>query len=451
MSAARACEILAPDVPDDLARKTADRLIRSGCREPDTAAARLELGRGRVVREKLQRLVHDGHAEAVGEGESRQYRLRDQHMPDGEKPKREWVPIDRLVRDPELQMRVGGTDPAHVARLREEVRDPDFPGFELCEVVTDGTVTWLTDGYHRVDALEAEGKGQVECAVYKGTYTDARLRALKANSKHALNRKPEDCRRSFDTLVNDAALLKRVLAGVKEDGGVQRALAKATGLGVGTVGKYLDLAGLKATRTGKLEKVPAQTTPKTSSAKTESPPQPPAPPPIAASADVSEPVYTVPPPPSPHPLFPPPKPVDRATKAGEYRTYQLVADQILRDLRSAAAGLNNLLSGPGGAYLERVKVGGTPLCRKVGDKSTPVGQVRPDVWQDPRLDLLIEAVRRTRVRVPCAGCGGKAGGCRACTFTGFLPEFSGDDAPAGPALEFPDPWEWQDRPTEGTS
>ena len=69
----------------------------------------------------------------------------------GEKPRREWVPLDRLIRDPRLQMRAsladGLTDPATVERYREEMADGDV--FPPLEVVSDGASYWLVDGFQR--------------------------------------------------------------------------------------------------------------------------------------------------------------------------------------------------------------------------------------------------------------------------------------------------------------
>ncbi|MBA4187558.1 MAG: hypothetical protein C0467_06020 [Planctomycetaceae bacterium] len=275
-------EIIGGEIPDDLARKTFDRLHRAGGRDPGSDPARLDLGRVRVVREQLQRLVGDGKAEAEGEGDERRYRmLQGDVMTTPAKPKRVWLPIERIVRDPALQMRSltnGLTDPSTVERYREAIDDgEEFPQLDVVTDSDDPTdsdaTNWLTDGFQRIAAYELAGKASVECIVYRGTYREALLRALPANAKHGRPRSPEDQRRSLATLLDAPDLLKRVRTAAKEDGisGTIRALARACGVSNGLVTKVLKERNLVVTRKGDLEKV--------------NPPAPAPPPPKPADED----------------------------------------------------------------------------------------------------------------------------------------------------------------------
>ncbi|VTT98902.1 Streptomycin biosynthesis operon possible regulatory protein, putative OS=Acaryochloris marina (strain MBIC 11017) GN=AM1_F0130 PE=4 SV=1 [Gemmataceae bacterium] len=258
--------VVAADVPDALALRTFARLQRARGRDPGDDAGRLAIGRARVAREQLQRLVHEGRAEAVGDGADRRYRLTQglPEMSDRPKPRRVWLPIERIVRDPLLQLRrlPGGatTDPKVVEAYREVIDDPDEDGLPPVDVVSDAddptvadATNWLTDGFQRLAAHEAAGKASVECVVYKGTHRDALLRALGANKRQSLlARTDADRRHSVETLLSAPDLMKRVRAAAKEDGvsGTTRALAQACGVSKGLVAKVLKEKGLVVTRKG---------------------------------------------------------------------------------------------------------------------------------------------------------------------------------------------------------
>ncbi len=171
------------------------------------------------------------------------------------KPKREWIPLDRLIRDPALQMRSslpdGLTDPSTVERYREAILDgEEFPPLE---VVTDDTTYWLFDGFQRAAALDLAGKGSADCVVYPGSRQDALLRAIAANARHGLTRSVNDCRRALTTLIDTPELLQKVLAHAKDQGGVHVALAATCCISKGLVYKVLEERNLRAIA-GKLVK-----------------------------------------------------------------------------------------------------------------------------------------------------------------------------------------------------
>ncbi len=171
------------------------------------------------------------------------------------KPNREWLPLDRLVRDPALLMRTslpdGLTDPVTVERYREAIlENSEFPPLE---VVSNEETYWLFDGFQRAAAMELAGKGSAECLVFPGTRQDALLRAISANAKHGLTRSLNDCRRALTTLLDTPELLQKVLAHAKDQGGVHLALASTCGISKGLVYKVLEERNLRVIG-GKLAK-----------------------------------------------------------------------------------------------------------------------------------------------------------------------------------------------------
>ena len=475
--AARLIDALGPLVADAEASRANARLARAGRGgNATTTAARRRAGRERVVRDRLHRLVHDGELEAAGEGADRVYRQRAESVTEKPKPGREFVPLEQLVLDPRLQMRELGPNgetyhEATVAAYCEaEERGDKFPPLE---VVDDGRRKYLLAGFNRVEMYRRRGVNTVEAWSYPGTFEDARFWALSENSRHGKPRTPADCRRAFDTLINDPKLREQVVAAAKKPGagGIQRLLARACGLSAGAVGKYLADAGWRAVRRKgdqeetRLERIdpaadPAHKERAETARRATAPPAArlidPAVPEAdveegevaaaepddggeaeAADDDAEEPLFTVPPPP-PHPAL------AGGARPGQFVAARGMADQLLRDLRSVRTTLEQYCAGRGGAYLRRVTVGGEPLVRQQRDPSARPGVVRPDVWRSALLELLIAAVRRTRVARECAGCGGE--GCRACTQTGFIPEVAAGGKVEGPELAFGDPWAMPDEP-----
>lgn len=282
---ARACEMAGREVTAEQAMRYYSRLVQAGGRKVDERAEQLAIGRERAIREVLQRLVHDGRAEAVGEGNQRVYRLMECGMSAAKpKPERKYIPLERLTFDPRLQMRDLPEGVVYVEQTVAHYVELHAEGAEFPppDVVSDGKMNWVIAGFNRGEMYRRRQVASIECLVYEGNFQDAQLWALSENSRHGLTRTPADCRRAFETLVSDKGLLKKVLDGskeTKEESGIQRKLARACGLSVGAVGKYLPDFGLKADRkTGKLiaiEPTPAPKSPR-SSTPAASPPPPPA-------------------------------------------------------------------------------------------------------------------------------------------------------------------------------
>ncbi|MBX9585312.1 MAG: hypothetical protein K2X87_33820 [Gemmataceae bacterium] len=248
------------------------------------------------------------------------------------KPRTEYLPLERLVFLPELQLRAlpGGAlyDEAAVVRYAEVLADGgEFPPLGVVEEAPlsgRGDPRHLVySGFHRGEAYRRAGRGSAECLVRPGTLQDARLLALSENSRHGLARSPEDCRRVFDALMADAPLLARVLRGERN---AHEAIRRATGLSKGVICKYLARAGLRA-ENGKLVQVAP----------------PPDPDPAARPARVGgEPSDDRPGDPTPDPPARAALPDHLSGKArpGAFAAHRAAAGEVLRALREAAAGLD---------------------------------------------------------------------------------------------------------------
>lgn len=71
-------------------------------------------------------------------------------------------------------------------------------------VFYDGSVYWLSDGFHRVNAARETGLETVNADVRQGDKRDAVLFSVGANANHGLRRNREDKRRSIRRLCDDS-------------------------------------------------------------------------------------------------------------------------------------------------------------------------------------------------------------------------------------------------------
>lgn len=170
-----------------------------------------------------------------------------------------FVPIDRIIRDPALQLRsLPGdalTDPETVERYRE-FRESGGEWKDKPIVVTDGDTYWLVAGFHRVEVDEQLSKGSVACEVVNGDYRDALFLALQQNSSHGLPRSHECCKRVVNALLDAPDLVKRIAATLtKGDGGLTLAMAKVCGVSNYTVHERLKSRGLRVSGS-KIERIP---------------------------------------------------------------------------------------------------------------------------------------------------------------------------------------------------
>ena len=151
--------------------------------------------------------------------------------------------IAEIRRDGGTQPR-SGLDEAHVQDLVAALAAGD----ELppVDVVFDGAVYWLYDGYHRTEAASRSGRYTVQAIIHQGTQADAQWESYAANSKHGLKRTNDDKRR-------------QVMAALRHPKGVSmsdREIAQHVGVDHKTIGAYrsqLEMTGeipQSDTRTG---------------------------------------------------------------------------------------------------------------------------------------------------------------------------------------------------------
>ena len=79
----------------------------------------------------------------------------------------------------------------------------DGAAFPPVTLFYDGTIYWLADGYHRLDAAEAACRAEILADVRPGSRRDAILYSLGANAVHGLRRTNEDKRRAVLTMLQD--------------------------------------------------------------------------------------------------------------------------------------------------------------------------------------------------------------------------------------------------------
>lgn len=117
------------------------------------------------------------------------------------KPRPKLLKLSEVRRHPELQPRAS-IDPAIVEEYRDAIKDgAKFPAVTL---FFDKLYYYLADGWHRYEAHQAAGVGEIQADVYEGSFRDAKLYALGANGHHGLRRTNEDKRRAVGMLLADA-------------------------------------------------------------------------------------------------------------------------------------------------------------------------------------------------------------------------------------------------------
>lgn len=75
--------------------------------------------------------------------------------------------------------------------------------FPPVDVYYDGSIYWLADGFHRVEAYRRRGVQAVEARVYNGTEREALLHAMQANLRHGLRVTRADKRHAVQMLLQD--------------------------------------------------------------------------------------------------------------------------------------------------------------------------------------------------------------------------------------------------------
>lgn len=162
------------------------------------------------------------------------------------------VPVASLTFDKRLQHRGKITDPDTVADYAERMRetrkdDPESPngGAPNLKAVTDGTNTWVYDGFQRGAALTEAKIEEARLDVTPGTFEDALFLSLSSNAEHGLSRNRDDKRRSVWSLIDNPEAMKFVSDKADGNGGLHRVIAAACGVSRGTVEKALTARGLR--------------------------------------------------------------------------------------------------------------------------------------------------------------------------------------------------------------
>lgn len=109
--------------------------------------------------------------------------------------------LEQIRVDQRTQLRVAGLQNDVVEEYAEAMREGAV--FPAVEVFYDGSVYWLADGFHRVEAYRRLQVDVVEVIVRDGTQREAMLHAMQANLRHGLRVTREDRRNAVQVLLQD--------------------------------------------------------------------------------------------------------------------------------------------------------------------------------------------------------------------------------------------------------
>ncbi len=110
------------------------------------------------------------------------------------------VALDAITLDERTQPRVAIRGDIVEEYATAMLEGDEFPPVEL---VTDGTNTWLADGWHRFLAARANGEAEISANIHRGTLRDAVLLSVGANTRHGLRRTNADKQRAVRILLTD--------------------------------------------------------------------------------------------------------------------------------------------------------------------------------------------------------------------------------------------------------
>jgi len=134
------------------------------------------------------------------------------------------IPLEHIVLDERIQVRVAGLDQERVAQYALAMEmDAEFPPVILFR---DGETLYLADGFHRVAAAWQAKKEKIRAEVRPGGYEAALDYAEEANLNHGLELSTRDKRNIFR---------RRMLRGHEWTGWSSRRIAAALGVDEGTV------------------------------------------------------------------------------------------------------------------------------------------------------------------------------------------------------------------------
>lgn len=111
--------------------------------------------------------------------------------------RKQLIPIKQITVDTEIQQRAGGLNKDTVADYVLAIqRKQQLPPVDVFE---GSGKTWLSEGFHRIEAYKQAKVDEIECVVHEGGKKDAMWFACSANATHGLTRTVEDKRRAVAT------------------------------------------------------------------------------------------------------------------------------------------------------------------------------------------------------------------------------------------------------------
>ncbi|MBZ0315427.1 MAG: ParB/RepB/Spo0J family partition protein [Anaerolineae bacterium] len=114
---------------------------------------------------------------------------------------RRWLELSKIVRHPDLQVRVGDLDEDNLIGIMSSIeKGKDLPVVGVFEV--NGEYL-LVDGYHRAEAYHRLDIGMIEAKCYVGTFADARRYAEEANMDHGMQLSMVDKRAIWEYRVRE--------------------------------------------------------------------------------------------------------------------------------------------------------------------------------------------------------------------------------------------------------
>jgi hypothetical protein len=240
----------------------------SAPREPESAAELADKATKAAKRAKAKAAAEKNGTAANGKAGKNGKPAKGEKMPEVEKPKKyraanlldfpvgkeDFYPLKSLTFDEAMQMRVALYDEYTVEKYADRYRDGvKMPPVRAIRSTEDGKTLWVYDGFERGEGAKRAGVKELPVIVSDGTYEDAMFYALRANAAHGLARTSEDCRKAVYTAIDNPNLFGRIAASAEKYGGLNRALAAATGTSKGLVSRALNARGLTIAK-GKIVK-----------------------------------------------------------------------------------------------------------------------------------------------------------------------------------------------------
>lgn len=140
----------------------------------------------------------------------------------------EWLPLDSIVADDRIQVRVGGLNQAKVESYAEALKaGAEFPAVELFR---EGDILYLSDGFHRFAAHLLAKKEYILGVVRPGGFEEAYINAEAANLANGLELTMADKKNIF---------IRRMDRGAWDESDESlRSIAKAFGVNASTISRW---------------------------------------------------------------------------------------------------------------------------------------------------------------------------------------------------------------------